>query len=84
MSCQDNFKNPSGTLEPYSCDDVQVTLLKDPEGNPVYDLFHIPTQTYDRYKFFNCEQPSPGGQCTSTGGGCVCDILVYELSQAMS
>lgn len=70
-TCQDNFDSPSGTLDVPSCDDVQVTLLNDPEGNAVYDIFHKPTQTYDRYKFTNCQRPSAGGQCTVTGGGCV-------------
>jgi hypothetical protein len=73
-TCQDRFKNPTATLHPptSACDDVQVTQLLDPDGNPSYDLYHKPSKTYDRYKFFNCGQPSAGGQCTVTGGGCVC------------
>jgi hypothetical protein len=77
MDCENNFENPDGTLDIPSCDDVQVTLLRDPDGNPVYDIYHKPSKTYDRYKFFNCKSPSPGGFCTVTGGGCVCVIPVH-------
>jgi hypothetical protein len=50
---------------------AQVTLLRDPDGNPVYDLYHKPSKTYDRYQISNCKSPSPGGFCTVNGGGCV-------------
>ena len=37
-SCDNSFRNPTSTLHPSACDDVQVTLVRDPDGNPSYDL----------------------------------------------
>jgi hypothetical protein len=79
-NCQYQYDYPDGTLDANGCDDVQVTLLRDPEGNPVYDLYHKPSKTYDRYQISNCKSPSPGGFCTVTGGGCVSFDCVHGWS----
>ncbi|VTO89536.1 unnamed protein product [Fusarium graminearum] len=76
-TCQWNYDNPQGTQDVGGCDDVQVTFLRDPDGNPAIDLYHKTDKTYDRYAFNNCQASTVGGsQCVPKGGGCDTNIIL--------
>lgn len=72
-TCQQNYDNPQGTQDVGGCSDVQVTFLRDPDGNPSIDVYYKPNRSYDRYNFFDCLAPNgpTPPQCGTSGGGCV-------------